>query len=99
MILYTEKEEEYHADGSVLWHGEFAYILEDTIKQYYGVTITDRGPRIRIGAHEKFHQNGTLAWRLVYDSNGEVIRNHTRAYRADGQCVQFGTEVQYSRTE
>lgn len=89
MIIETKIIKEYHANGKLAYTFTMAIIAPGMEALYENRRIRQDGYTwIRIGAHQKFFDNGVMAWQLDYNNLGGPIKNDIKNRRKDGSIIE-----------
>jgi hypothetical protein len=73
MITHTKQVQERRDDESLSYECTMAFLSKDTEHLYDRRVQGEDGCFIRINHATKYKPDGSIQWRLIYNSKGEVI--------------------------
>ena len=79
MTTHTEEVKEYRDNGSLRYECTKAFIKTGTEHLYDKRIGNNGGAFIRINHATKYRKDGSIEWRLIYNSKGVVIGSEKRS--------------------
>lgn len=95
MLLNPITKTEYHDNGTLFFTTVTAeivkgyeYLYDNNLQRRSQIDGKPVQPYIKLMC-EKYYDNGQLAWRLVWDEEGNPTKDCSKHYRKDGTIIHY----------